>query len=112
MTPIELATAYFDSWRARDFESFRGLLADDATFRGPLGSADGAAELVAGIEGMSQITTGIEIERMVADGADVITWFLLDTKMADPTPVANWIHTQDGRITRVRVTFDPREIVA
>jgi len=101
-----------DSWRAKDFGTFRSILADDATFRGPLGTADGADELVAGIEGMSQITTGIEVERMLADGPDVLTWFQLDTKMADPTPVASWIHTEDGKITRVRVTFDPREIAA
>lgn len=112
MTPIELATTYFDSWRAKDFETFRSILAPDATFRGPLGTADGADALVAGIEGMSQITTGIEVERMLADGPDVITWFQLHTKVAGPTPVANWIHVEDGRIARVRVTFDPREIVA
>jgi ketosteroid isomerase-like protein len=111
MTPKDLATTYFDSWRAKDFETFRSILADDATFRGPLGMADGADELVAGIEGMSQITTGIEVERMLADGPDVLTWFQLGTKMADPTSVASWIHAEDGRITRVRVTFDPREIV-
>lgn len=83
-----------------------------ATFRGPLGAADGAGELVAGIEGMSRITTAIEVERMVADGPDVLTWLQLHTKVAEPTPVASWIHTEDGRITRVRVTFDPRAILA
>ena len=112
MRPIELATTYFDSWREKDFETFRGILASDATFRGPLGTADGADELVAGIEGMSQITTAIEVERMIADGPDVLTWFRLHTKVADPTPVANWIHVEDGKVARVRVTFDPREIVA
>ena len=42
----------------------------------------------------------------------MLTWFQLHTKVAEPTPVASWIHTEDGRIARVRVTFDPREIVA
>ena len=27
---------------------------------------------------------------------------------APPTPVANWSHVEDGLITRIRVTFDPR----
>jgi hypothetical protein len=26
-------------------------------------------------------------------------------------PVANWMHIEDGKITRIRVAFDPRGIV-
>jgi ketosteroid isomerase-like protein len=111
MTPTDIATAYFDSWRAKDFGAFRALLAEDATFDGPLATIEGADKLVAGIEGMSKITTDIVVERMVADGSDVLTWFALHTSVAPPTPVANWIHVEDGLIARVRVTFDPRPIV-
>jgi hypothetical protein len=46
------------------------------------------------------------------DGADVLTWFELHTKDADPIPVANWSHVEDGWITRIRVTFDPRPLGA
>jgi hypothetical protein len=100
MTPKDLATTYFDSWRAKDFETFRSILADDATFRGPLGMADGADELVAGIEGMSQITTGIEVERMLADGPDVLTWFELHTLAAPPAPPADARGKKKGEIRR------------
>jgi len=24
-----------------------------------------------------------------------------------PAPTANWLHIEDGKITRIRVTFDP-----
>jgi hypothetical protein len=34
------------------------------------------------------------------------------TTVADPVPVANWMHIEDGKITRIRVAFDPRGIVA
>jgi len=30
------------------------------------------------------------------------------TTVADPVPVANWMHIEDGKITRIRVAFDPR----
>jgi len=30
--------------------------------------------------------------------------------VADPVPVANWMHVEDGRITRIRAAFDPRGI--
>ncbi len=38
----EIGAAYFRAWRARDWTTLRSLLADDASFRGPLGSADDA----------------------------------------------------------------------
>jgi ketosteroid isomerase-like protein len=110
MTPKELATAYFDTWRTKDFDAFRALLSDDATFAGPLGAAGDADGCVQGIKGLSQITEDIVVEKMLADDEDVLTWFTLHTSVARPTPVVNWTHVQDGRIARIRVTFDPREL--
>ncbi|WP_377270539.1 nuclear transport factor 2 family protein [Peterkaempfera sp. SMS 1(5)a] len=111
-TPAQVAAAYFETWRARDFAAFRALLADDATFSGPLGRAADADECVAGIKGMSQIVTDIVVDRIVADGADVITWFQLHTSLADPIPVANWSRVENGLITRIRVAFDARPLTS
>jgi hypothetical protein len=44
--------------------------------------------------------------KQFVDGEDVLTWFDLRTTIAPPAPVANWSHVEDGRITRIRVTFD------
>jgi ketosteroid isomerase-like protein len=41
---IEAATTYFDAWKAEDFDRLRSVLADDVTFTGPMGTADGADE--------------------------------------------------------------------
>jgi len=49
---------------------------------------------------------------MAADGSDVLTWFELHAPGADPVPVANWARVEDGKISRVRVTFDPRPLLA
>jgi hypothetical protein len=46
------------------------------------------------------------------DGPDVLTWFALHTTVAPPAPTANWMHVQDGWITAIRVTFDPRALLA
>jgi hypothetical protein len=45
------------------------------------------------------------------DGPDVLTWFELRTATAGPLPVVNWSHVEDGRITRILVTFDPRPLL-
>jgi hypothetical protein len=29
-----------------------------------------------------------------------------------PLPVANWIHVQDGKISSIQVTFDPRPLTS
>lgn len=44
------------------------------------------------------------------DGPDVLTWFELHTTAAILSPVANFMHVEDGKITTVRTTFDPRPL--
>lgn len=108
----DLARIYFTAWKAKDFQTLRSVLADDVTFRGPLGTADGVEECVRGLEGMSQMMTDIVVEVLVADGDDVITWYELHTDVAPPTPTANWTRVQNGKIVQIRAAFDPREILA
>jgi hypothetical protein len=43
------------------------------------------------------------------DGPDVLTWFDLHTTVVPPA-TANWLHIEDRKITRIRVTFDPRAV--
>lgn len=109
-TPQDIATAYFDNWRAKDFDAFRALLDDDVTFAGPLGTAEGADACRAGIEGMSAIVTDVVVQHRWVDGEDVLTWFDLHTSVAPPAPTANWSRVVDGRIVRIRVAFDPRAL--
>jgi len=107
-----LATEYFRAWKAKDFAALRAILADDSTFRGPLGSADDADTCVQGLRGMAEIMTDIVIHKVFVDGPDVLTWFDLHTTVAPPSTTANWTHTQNGKITTIHVTFDARDLAA
>ena len=107
-----IVSAYFDAWRAHDPAALRGLLADDATFTGPLGHSENADDYREAIGRMFVITTGIVIRKMIADGDDVLTWFDLHTSVAPPAAVANWSQIENGKIARVRAAFDPRPILA
>jgi len=102
------AAIYFDSWRARDFARLRSVLAEDVDFAGPLGQVKGGEECLRGLKGLSAIMTGIDIQKVFAAGPDVLTWYDMATTVADPVPVANWMQVSDGKITRIRVAFDPR----
>ena len=111
MTDPEAAAAtYFDAWQARDFTRLRSVLADNVDFAGPLGRARGADDCLRGLQGMAQIMTGLEVRKVFRAGSDVLTWFDLSTSVADTVPVANWMHVEDGKITRIRVAFDARGV--
>lgn len=107
------ANIYFESWRERDFERLRTVLAPDVDFVGVMGTAAGIDDCIAGLEGMSDsIMTDLTLHARVVDGPDVITWFDLHTRDTEPLPTANWSHVENGLITRIRVTFDPRPLLA
>ncbi|MDH6124343.1 nuclear transport factor 2 family protein [Kitasatospora sp. GP82] len=108
----QVAAAYFESWRTKDFDRLGSLLADDVTFAGPLGQANGAEECRQGLEGLGRITTDVVVQQTFTDGSDVLTWFELHTTVVPPFSVANWSRVENGRITRVRATFDPRALLA
>jgi hypothetical protein len=108
--PAAVAEIYFRAWEQHDWVALRGILADGVTFRGPLGTADSGDECLAGLQGMSRILTGITVRHRWVDGPDVLTWFDLHTSVAPPAPTANWSRVEDGRITRIQVTFDARPL--
>ena len=111
--PKEIAKSYFKSWQERDFETFRSLLAVDATFTGPLGVANNADECVEALKRLSNIVTDIVISHMWADESDVITWFELFTnKSTQPLVVANWSHIENNKIKKIRASYDPRILIA
>jgi hypothetical protein len=112
MTPMDTMRRYFETWNARDFDAFEAQLAEDVDFAGPLGTANGPAECRRGIEGLSEIVERVEIRAMAATGPDVITWFDLHAADAGVVPVANWATVEDDAVRRVRVTFDPRPLLA
>jgi hypothetical protein len=95
--PRTVLAGYVRAWRARDAGALRAVLADHATFAGPLGTSGNADEMASAILPLFAITTDVVVRLMAADGDDVITWFDLHTTVAPPVPVANWSQVRDGR---------------
>ncbi len=112
-TPRIAATTYFEAWRDRDFDRLRTVLDPHVQFAGVLGTADGADDCIAGLRGMAEsIMTDLTLDVRVVEGADALTWFDLHTATTPPLPTVNWSHVENGLITRIRVTFDPRPLTA
>ena len=57
------------------------------------------------------MTEQVDVVHRWVDGPDVLTWFELRTATAGPIAIVNWSHVEAGRITKVRVTFDPRSLL-
>ena len=110
-TAEKIAATYFAAWKAKDFDTLASILHSDATFRGPLGTADSGEECIAGLKGMSQIVTDIDIKHVFVDGPNVLTWFDLHTSIAPPAATANWQRIENGKIEAIKVTFDPRALI-
>jgi hypothetical protein len=107
-----IANSYFKSWKAHDFDNIRSILSDDITFIGALGEAHGIDECMNGLQALTSIMADIVIHHMWIDEFDVITWYdLYTTKTSKPLPVANWMHVENDKITKIRVTFDPRPLL-
>jgi limonene-1,2-epoxide hydrolase len=110
-SPASVAAAYFDVWKRNDIERVRPLLHDEVAFDGALGSTRGADETIAGLGRMFAMTKQVEVLHRWIDGPDVLTWFELRTETAGPLAIVNWSYVEAGRITRIRVTFDPRPLL-
>lgn len=108
-TPVEL---YFEAWQAKDPEILRPVLADDVTFDGPLAKVAGSDAWITALGGLFNATTGLTIVRRWTDGPDTLTWFDLSIGGGEPMPTVNWTHVEGGLIREVRVTFDPRPMLA
>jgi limonene-1,2-epoxide hydrolase len=111
-SPSSVAAAYFEAWTSNDIDRVRPLLGDQVTFDGALGSTRGAEETLAGLGRMFAMTERVEVLHRWVDGPDVLTWFELHTATAGPLAIVNWSHVEAGRITRIRVTFDPRPLLS
>jgi hypothetical protein len=109
--PATAAQTYFAAWADKDFDRLRSVLSDDATFRGPLGKADSGDDCLEGLRRMAEMITKLNVLKSFVNGPDVVTWFDLYVSDEIPIPTANWMHVEDGKIARIRVTFDPREIL-
>ncbi|MFJ3956849.1 nuclear transport factor 2 family protein [Arthrobacter sp. NPDC090010] len=111
-SPAGIATLYFDCWRAGDPEPLRPYLSPDVTFDGVLGSTHGPEDFLRGLTAMFAATDSLQIRLRLADERDAVTWSELRMDGKEPVEVANWTHVEDGVITAVRVTFDPRPLFA
>ena len=110
--------SYLKALNDQDFKAARSHLKDDMTFLAPVASYNSAD---AYLEGNEQLRSkyGIdkvlyEVKKVFADcgGEDGDVCVFFDFNIGSATLFASgWFYVEDGKISSIRVIFDPRPIV-
>ena len=98
----------------RDFDACKRHLADKLVFRGLFRTYQSADEYLGDFKQLLQITIRLEVKSIVAQGADAVILFELETAVpaAATTLVTEWHHIENGRISKVQSVFDGRPFEA
>jgi hypothetical protein len=94
----------------RDFKSARSYLKDNISYVGPLNSFDRAEPYLKYNEHLN--LPPFDIKKIFTDGDDVCLLYEI-TYGEPPVPifVSLWAHVDGGKISSVRVIFDPRPYI-
>jgi ketosteroid isomerase-like protein len=103
-----VAEAFFAAWTSGDFERARSLAHDDLAFEGPIDSFDNADSYLASLQQLSQIVTGVEVQKVFADGDDACVIYDLQTAPVPRSRTCEWYRVRDGKVAAVSVVFDAR----
>jgi ketosteroid isomerase-like protein len=111
MTPEQVVRTYFIGWASGDRDALADVLAEDVVAQGPLATVSGRLAHAESLANSSSLFKTIDVVRLVVDGQDVLTWFTLYMTTGEELAAANWCRVESGRITAVRVVFDPRSLL-
>jgi hypothetical protein len=101
---LELGKALNDE----SFQIARRYVSDDMKYVGPFGSRDGAEAYLQEIE---RLRLKFDIQKSFADDKNVCV--LYDITVSGITLFAcGWFQVNAGRVSSLRVTFDPRPLLA
>jgi len=105
----ELVMEYRAACERRDFKTSRSYLVDNVSFRGPtgMGSFDKAEPYLKYLEHLD--LPKAETKKVFADGDDVCEFHEINfEKLPAPMLVCTWIHVDGGKISSIKMLYDPR----
>ncbi|MFD4306862.1 nuclear transport factor 2 family protein [Streptomyces albidoflavus] len=104
----QVAERFHAALTAADADGLREVLADEVTFEGPVATASGVAECVAGLVEMGKMISGDQVEVRLADDGNVLTWSTVRAGGGPGRPTVTWLRVDGERITAIRTVFDAR----
>ena len=107
--PLSIVNAYLAAHLARDYETMRGLLADQGfCYRSPIASFDRADDFIQFAAMSSGIILDREIRKVFVDGEDICHFLTYRIQISEKLSVeaAQWSRVHEGRIQRIEAVFD------
>lgn len=104
----EMVLSFLQALNEEDFKKARECLNEDFIFRGPMGERNGAAEYM---EDMHKMKFKYQINKAFAEGEDVCTIYEIDMSGKAKIPTAGFYHLSNGKISSLKVFFDPRPVL-
>ena len=106
--PKEVVLGLGKALNDESFQIARRYVSDDMKYAGPFGSRDGAEAYLQEIE---RLRLKFDIQKIFADDKNVCV--LYDITVSGITLFAcGWFQVNAGRVSSLRVTFDPRPLLA
>ena len=101
---------FYDAVLRKDLAAARACLWNDMVFEGLFETYPDADTYMKTFAGLLQMTTRLEVKKIIAEANDAVIFFELETKApaAATVLVAEWHQVKDGRIIHARSVFDGR----
>jgi len=103
----ETLLSFLKALNEEDFETARSFVTDDLRFEGVLGARDGAA---AYFTDMERMRFKYAIKSVIAEGEAVAALFDV-TIQGKAIFTSGWYHLREGKISSIKIIFDPRPLV-
>jgi SnoaL-like domain len=103
---LQTALAYFRAWTSHDIDWAMTYIADDIICQAPGQRLEGAAAFRGFMGPFVQILTGSELIAAFGDDTTAVVMYGTDTVPVKDAPGAECVTVADGKITRMRITFD------
>jgi ketosteroid isomerase-like protein len=103
----KIVIEYFETCDRKDFKSARTYVSDNVSYMSPIGSFDRAEPYFKYFEHVD--LPKMDIKKVFVDGNDVCVLHELNFG-TPPAPmlVCTWCHVDGGKISSIKVVFDPR----
>jgi SnoaL-like domain len=108
INPKEIVMEFLDALQRKDFESAKNYVSDNVSYIGPLNSFDRAEPYFKYVEHLN--LPKLDIKKVFTEGShDVcILWEVNYSTPLATILVSAWYQVYDGKISSMRLVFDPR----
>ena len=105
--PKEFVMEFLETLERKDFKSARSYVSDNLMYVGPTASFAAAEPYLKYLEHLDLPKS--DINNVFVDGTDVCILHELNfERLPAPMFVCTWYHVEDGKISSIKVVFDPR----